>query len=71
MKRCIECGRPYRQGLNAPQLLELALSELEDGELESEHVRDLVRMRELLRRASNRLDAALSIGAERMMTQPG
>jgi hypothetical protein len=66
MKRCIECGRPYREGLKAPALLELGLSELSEGELEGEHLRDLTRMRELVRRVSDRLDAAVSAGAERM-----
>jgi hypothetical protein len=71
MRRCIECGRPYRGGLSAPQLLELALSELGDEGLESESIRDLVRMRGLLRRVSDRLDLALSTGAERMAAGAG
>jgi hypothetical protein len=66
MKRCIECGRPYRGGLKAPALLELALSELAEGELDIENLRDLLRMRELVRRVSDRLDDALTIGAARM-----
>jgi hypothetical protein len=66
MKRCIECGRPYFSGLNAPALLELGLAELAEADLEGEHIRDLMRMRELVRRVSDRLDAALAIKAEKM-----
>jgi hypothetical protein len=66
MKRCIECGRRYRGGLNAPALLELALDELSESELEAESIRDLIRMRALARRVSDRIDAAVSAGAERM-----
>jgi hypothetical protein len=66
MKRCIECGRPYRGGLNASQLLELGLSELAEGELEIDHVRDLSRMRELVRRVSDRLDAAMEAKADKV-----
>jgi hypothetical protein len=66
MKRCIEPGRPYGHGLKAPALLEFALEELREGELEAESSRDLVRMRELVRRVSDSLDAAVSAGADRM-----
>jgi hypothetical protein len=68
MKRCIECGRPYRGGLNAPQLLELGLGELAEGDLELEHLRDLIRMRELVRRISDRLDSAMEAKADKMAT---
>ncbi len=69
MKRCIECGRPYRGGLVAPALLELALDELKEGELEDEHIQTLMRTRKALRRVSDRLDEAIQSRAYRMAHQ--
>lgn len=66
MRRCIECGRPYRGGLKAPELLELALGELRENRLDQEHIQDLVRVRALLHRVSQRLDDAISAQAERL-----
>jgi hypothetical protein len=31
MRRCVECGRAYRGGLNASALLKLALDEMGDS----------------------------------------
>jgi hypothetical protein len=70
MRRCVECGRPYRGGLLAPALLELALEELKDNGLADEHMRDLVRMRELARRVERRLDDAIAAQAERFAAGP-
>lgn len=67
MKRC-EYGRVYRGGLNAPALLELALDELGDGGLDGEHLRDLARVRELVRQVEGRLDAAMAAQAEKLAT---
>lgn len=66
MKRCIECGRPYRGGLNAPALLELALQELSESDLGEEHLTDLTRTRKFLRSASDRLEDEMSNRVARM-----
>jgi hypothetical protein len=66
MKRCVECGRPYRGGLNAPALLELALDEMGDAGLDGEHLRDLARIRKLIRRVERRVDDAMAAQAERL-----
>jgi hypothetical protein len=66
MKRCVECGRPFRGGLNAPALLEVALDELNETHLADKHLRDLARLRELVRRVERRLDAAMVTKAERL-----
>lgn len=60
MRRCIECGRPYRGGLSAPSLLELALQELAEGDLHDEHVTDLTRIRRLIRAASDGVEEEMS-----------
>lgn len=67
MKRCIECGRPYRGGLNAPALLELALQELVEAGLKEERLTDLARLRRLARKASERLDLEMSERADLMV----
>jgi hypothetical protein len=64
MKRCVECGRPYRGGLNGPALLELALDEMGDSGLDGEHLRDLARVR--VRRVERRVDDAMAAQAERL-----
>jgi hypothetical protein len=66
MRRCVECGRVYRGGLSAPALLEVALDELGDAGLDGEHLRDLARVRELVRRVERRLDAAIALQAARL-----
>lgn len=67
MKRCVECGRPYRGGLSAPALLELALQELSEADLRDEHITALTRVRRLVRAASDRLDSEMSARAKRML----
>lgn len=67
MRRCIECGRPYRGGLSAPALLELALQELSEGDLQEEHVTDLTRIRRFVRAASERVEQEMSRRASLMV----
>jgi hypothetical protein len=64
LRRCIECGRPYRGGLQAPELLDLALGELSETGLDVEHIQDLVRMRAVLQKAADRLDDAIGRQAD-------
>lgn len=68
MKRCIECGRPYRGGLSPAALLELALQELTDSDLSAERMTDLTRIRKLVRSASGRIDLGIAEQAERMIS---
>jgi len=67
MKRCVECGRPYRGGLKGPALLELALDELKEADLEEDHLTDLTRLRKLARAVSDRLDSEMSKRAAQMV----
>jgi hypothetical protein len=66
MRRCVECGRPYRGGLQAPELLDLALGELGEAGLDGEHIQDLVRMRALLQKTLARLDDAIGKKADQL-----
>jgi hypothetical protein len=67
MKRCIECGRPYRGGLNGPALLELALGELGENGLEADHPTDLIRLRRLADQVLSKIEAALETKAAAMI----
>lgn len=60
MRRCVECGRPYRGGLQPAELLDLAVMEVTDLELDSENLQDLIRIRRQLRRASDAVESAVT-----------
>lgn len=68
MRRCLECGRPYRGGLSAPALLELALQELSEADLSGERLTDLARVRKTARAASDRLDQEMTNRADQMVS---
>lgn len=60
MRRCIECGRPYKDGLNGIELLELGLNELSESDLENDHIKNITRIRALLRKTSAKVEGAIS-----------